>query len=90
MTKEVEESEPLNAAVMEVARRFAAGQMTRARRDARIAELRGLQPRLRRKRTRRPPDADAPPVTFYGIDAVRGERPAPHHSSTPLELVNSR
>jgi hypothetical protein len=90
MTKEVEEREPLNAAVMEVARRFASGWITRARRDARLAELRGLQPSLRRKRARRLPDPQGPPVTFYSIDEAPRECPAPRQSSPALELVNSR
>lgn len=90
MTQDVEAREPLNAAVMEVARRFASGEITRERRDARIAELRGLQPRLRRRSTRRPPDPQAPPVTFYSIDEAPRECHAPRNSSSSLELVNPR
>jgi len=58
------EAEPLEEAVREVSARIAENNAERRRLFARLNELRGLTPSLRRRRVRSLPPAPAEPVTF--------------------------
>ncbi len=60
--------EPQSAAVIELGRCFHAGDISRARRDQRLLELRFAS--LRRTRSREFQLVSAPPVTFYCIEDV--------------------
>lgn len=62
------ERESLTTAVVECSRRHSAGDITRARLDARLIELR-TRPDLRRRRSRSLP-SPPPPVTFHSLEHV--------------------
>lgn len=64
--------ETQSTAVMELSRRFNAGDISRARRDQRLLELRFAS--MRRTRSREFSIVTPPPVTFFFIEAVS---PAP-------------
>ncbi|MDT5271142.1 MAG: hypothetical protein QOH49_3328 [Acidobacteriota bacterium] len=72
----VEQAEPLEAAVRELSARIAENNAERRRLFARLDELRGLTPSLRRKRARSLPLAPAEPVTF-SIEEAAAPAPAP-------------
>lgn len=67
---EIENIEPLDAAILELGRRCRAAEITRARRDARLAELCSKQTELRRKRSRALLINTLPPLTFFSIEAI--------------------
>ena len=60
--------EPLHVAIRELGQRYEAGQITRERRDARLAELNKRRPDARRKRARALSLTVPAPVTFYSLD----------------------
>ncbi|HEY9285909.1 MAG TPA: hypothetical protein VIP46_20840 [Pyrinomonadaceae bacterium] len=62
--------EPLSSSVAELGRRYASGDVTRERLDARLLELR-ICPELRRSRSRALP-ALPPPVTFHSLEPAAG------------------
>lgn len=64
----VESIEPLPVAIRELGQRYAAGQITRERRDARLVELNKRQPTLRRKRARSLCLSAPAPIQFYSLD----------------------
>ena len=72
----VEQAEPLAAAVLELSARIAANNAERRRLFARLDELRGLTPSLRRRRPRSLPPAPPAPVTV-SIEEADSEAPAP-------------
>jgi len=76
MMKDIDTLESQSTAVLELGRRFNAGDISRARRDQRLLELRFASMRRTRSREFRltPPS----PVTFYFIEAVS---PAPAERS---------
>ena len=71
----VEQVEPLEAAVLEVSERIAENNAERRRLFARLDELRGLTPSLRRRRARALPPAPPEPVTFYSIEEAEASDP---------------
>ena len=73
---EVEQAEPLEAAVREVSARIAENNAERRRLFTRLDELRGLTPSLRRRRARSLPPAPPEPVTFT-IEEAAAPAPAP-------------
>lgn len=72
MMKDIDTLESQSAAVLELGRRFNAGDISRARRDQRLLELHW--PSMRRARSREFRLMPQPAVTFYFIEAVT---PAP-------------
>lgn len=64
----IEAIEPLHVAILELGRRYAAGEITRERRDARLVELNKRRPTSRRKRARSLCLTTPAPVTFYSLD----------------------
>ena len=66
----IEAIEPLPAAIRELGRRYAAGEISRERRDARLVELNKRRPALRRKRARSLRLTIPPPVTFLSIEQI--------------------
>jgi hypothetical protein len=71
MIDTIESIEPLPVAIRELGQRYAAGQITRERRDARLVELHKRQPTLRRKRARSLSLTTPAPVQFYSLDEAR-------------------
>lgn len=72
----VVEVEPVESAVREVSARIAENNAERRRLFARLDELRGLTPSLRRRRSRALPPAPPEPVTF-AIEEADAAAPAP-------------
>ena len=72
----VEQVEPLEAAVRELSARIAQNNEERRRLFARLDELRGLTPSLRRRRPRALPPAPPAPVAF-AIEEATASAPAP-------------
>ncbi|HYO91654.1 MAG TPA: hypothetical protein VEQ40_08460 [Pyrinomonadaceae bacterium] len=68
MMKDIDTLESQSAAILELGRRFNSGEITRARRDQRLLELRFAS--MRRARSREFRITPPPPVTFYFIEAV--------------------
>ncbi len=68
MMKDIDTLEPQSAAVMELGRRFNAGDISRTRRDQRLLEL-GFTS-MRRARSRAVHITPQPPITFFFIEAV--------------------
>lgn len=66
----IEAIEPLHSAILELGRRYSAGEITRERRDARLVELNKRQPTLRRKRARSLCLTIPAPVTFLSIEQI--------------------
>jgi hypothetical protein len=64
----IESIEPVPVAIRELGRRYAAGEITRERRDARLVELNKRRPAARRKRARSLSLTAPAPVTFYSLD----------------------
>ncbi|MDQ1592973.1 MAG: hypothetical protein QOG71_3600 [Pyrinomonadaceae bacterium] len=69
--KAIEAIEPLHIAILELGRRYASGEITRERRDARLVELNKRRPTTRRRRTRSLGLAIPAPVTFYSLNEAR-------------------
>lgn len=65
-----QQHEPLSSSVAELGRRYAAGDVSRDRLDARLLELR-ICPELRRSRSRALPTISAP-VTIHSLEPVAG------------------
>ncbi len=65
-----ESIEPLHATILELGRRYAAGEITRERRDDRLVGLNQPQPTLRRKRARSLRLTIPAPVTFLSIEQI--------------------
>lgn len=76
MMKDIDPLESQSAAIIELGRRFQSGDISRARRDQRLHELRFAS--MRRTRSREFRLTPPPPVTFYFIEAVS---PAPTERS---------
>jgi hypothetical protein len=76
MMKDIDTLESQSAAVMELGRRFHAGDISRAKRDQRLLEL-GFTS-MRRARSRAVHITPEPPITFYFIETVP---PAPAERS---------
>jgi hypothetical protein len=64
----IETVEPLSSAILELSRRFEAGEISRERRDARLVELNKRRPSSRRRRARSLSLTLPAPVTFYSLD----------------------
>lgn len=73
------EAEPLEAAMRELSARIAEHNEQRRRLFARVDELRGLTPDLRRRRARPAPPAMTAPLTIFSIEEADAEAPAPLH-----------
>jgi hypothetical protein len=67
----IEAIEPLHVAILELGRRYAAGEITREWRDARLVELNKRRPAARRRRVRSLSLTLPAPVTFYSLDEAR-------------------
>ncbi|HZH33004.1 MAG TPA: hypothetical protein VEY11_19710 [Pyrinomonadaceae bacterium] len=67
----IESIEPLHVAIRELGRRYASGEITRERRDARLVELNKRRTAARRRRARSLSLTLAAPVTFYSLDEAR-------------------
>ncbi|MDT5268418.1 MAG: hypothetical protein QOH49_604 [Acidobacteriota bacterium] len=76
----VEQAEPIEAAVLELSARIAENNAERRRLFARLDELRGLTPSLRRRRARSLPLAPPEPVTF-AIEETAASAPAPRRAA---------
>ena len=64
----IEAIEPLHLAILELGRRYEAGEISRERRDARLVELNKRRPASRRRRARALSLTIPAPITFYALD----------------------
>ena len=64
----IESSEPLHLAILELGRRYEAGEISRECRDARLVELNKRRPASRRRRARVLSLTIPAPITFYSLD----------------------